>query len=200
MIWLGIRIDLKSSFYCIPTEKLSAIKNSTVLLTEKLPYTTTRELAKACRKLISTKFILGDIVQLKTRNLHKVIENQLLWLDSKAIKELIFWKNNINFLNKKPLRAYDLPRTVIAPSLQNTSIHLKTDNLATSVITRIGSNKTSLQKFAETINKICIKNSIKFEISWIPCNNNAAADTISKLIDYDDWQTMVKFFQKISET
>ena len=165
MIWLGIRIDLKSSFYCIPTEKLSAIKNSTVLLTEKLPYTTTRELAKACRKLISTKFILGDIVQLKTRNLHKVIENQLLWLDSKAIKELIFWKNNINFLNKKPLRAYDLPRTVIAPSLQNTSIHLKTDNLATSVITRIGSNKTSLQKFAETINKICIKNSIKFEIS-----------------------------------
>ena len=31
----------------------------------------------------------------------------------KAIKELIFWKNNINFFNKKPLRAYDLPRTVI---------------------------------------------------------------------------------------
>ena len=79
LIWLGVRINLKSSFYCIPTEKLSAIKNSTVLLIEKLPYTTTRELAKACRKLISTKFALGDIVQLKTRNLYKVIENQPLW-------------------------------------------------------------------------------------------------------------------------
>ena len=118
----------------------------------------------------------------------------------KAIKELIFWKNNINFFNKKPLRAYDLPRTVIAPSLQNTSVHLKTDNFTTLVITRIGSNKTSLQKFAENINKICVENSIKFEISWIPCNNNASADAISKLIDSDDWQTMVKFFQKISET
>ena len=32
---------------------------------------------------------------------------------------------------------------------------------------------------------------------WIPRNNNAAADAISKLIDYNDWQTMVKFFQKI---
>ena len=115
----------------------------------------------------------------------------------KAIKELIFWKNNINFFNKKP---YDLPRTVIAPSLQNTSVHLKTDNFTTLVITRIGSNKTSLQKFAENINKICVENSIKFEISWIPCNNNASADAISKLIDSDDWQTMVKFFQKISET
>ena len=66
------------------------------------------------------KFGLGDIVQLKTRNLYKVIENQWLW-DSwinltnyeKAIKELIFWKSNIKFLNKKSLRVYDLSKTVI---------------------------------------------------------------------------------------
>ena len=104
--------------YCIPTEKLSPIKSSILLLIKKLPYTTARELGKACGKLISTKFVLGDTVQLKTRNLYKVIENQPLW-DSrvnlkyyeKAVKELIFWKNN--FFNKKPLRAYDLPRTVI---------------------------------------------------------------------------------------
>ena len=49
--------------------------------------------------------------------------------------------------------------------LKNTSIHLKTDNFATSVITRKGSKKTSLQEFAEKINKICVENSIKFEIS-----------------------------------
>ena len=86
-----------------------------------------------------------------------------------------------------------------APSLQNTSIHLKTDNFATSAITRKCSNKTSLQEFAENINKICVEKSIKFEISWIPRNNNAAADAISKLIDYDDSQTTIEFFQKISE-
>ena len=86
-----------------------------------------------------------------------------------------------------------------APLLQNTSVHLKTDNFATSFITRKCSNKTSLQKFAENIIKICVEKSIKFEISWIPRNNNAAADAISKLIDYDNWQTTIEFFQKISE-
>ena len=31
----------------------------------------------------------------------------------KAIKKLMFWKNNVNDFNKKPLRVYNLPRTVI---------------------------------------------------------------------------------------
>ena len=85
--------------------------------------------------------------------------------------------------------------TSFAPLLQNTSIHF-----ATSVITRKCSNKTSLQEFAKNINKICIEKSIKFEISWIPHSNNNAADGISKLIDYNDWQTTIEFFQKKSET
>ena len=58
---------------------MSDVKNSIVLLIEKLPYTTAHEFEKACGKLISIKFGLGDIVQLKTRNLYKVIENQWLW-------------------------------------------------------------------------------------------------------------------------
>ena len=66
------------------------------------------------------------------------------------------------------------------------------------VITRKGSNKTSLQEFAENINKMCVEDSTKFEILWIRHNNNAT-DAISKLIDYDDWQTTVEFFQKISK-
>ena len=57
----------KSGFYCIPTEKLSDVKNSIVLLIEKLPYTAERELGKACVKLISMKIVSRDIVQLKTR-------------------------------------------------------------------------------------------------------------------------------------
>ena len=84
-----------------------------------------------------------------------------------------------------------------APLLRNTSIHLKTDNFTTLVITRKSSNKTCLQEFAENINKMCVKNSTKFEILWIRHNN--VTDAISKLIDYDDWQTTVEFFQKISK-
>ena len=41
--------------------KLSAIENSIVLIIEKLPYATARELGKACGRLISTKFVLGDV-------------------------------------------------------------------------------------------------------------------------------------------
>ena len=58
----------KPGFYCIPTEKLSDVRNSIVKLIEKLPYTAVREFEKACVNLISMKIGLRDIVQLKTRN------------------------------------------------------------------------------------------------------------------------------------
>ena len=57
LIWLRIRTTLKKKK---TAEKLSAIKNSIVLLIEKLLYTTACELGKACEKLISMKFGLGD--------------------------------------------------------------------------------------------------------------------------------------------
>ena len=89
------------------TNCITNCKNSIVPLIEKLLHTTARDLGKAWGKLISIKFGLGDTVQLKTKNLYKVIENQLLrdsrmnWTNyEKAIKELIFWKDNITFLIK----------------------------------------------------------------------------------------------------
>ena len=63
-----------------------------VLLIEKLAYITAGELGKACEKLISTKFVLGDIVQWKTRNLYKVMENQRLWDSRMNLTNL--WKGN----------------------------------------------------------------------------------------------------------
>ena len=39
---------------------MPAKKNSIVLLIEKLPYATARELGKAYGRLISSKFVLGD--------------------------------------------------------------------------------------------------------------------------------------------
>ena len=101
LIGLGIEINLINGFY---SRKLSAIKNSLVLLIEKLLYTTARELAKRCRKLISTTSTYFGRY------------SQPLWdstVDNEnAIKELIFSKNNINYFNKKPLRVYDVPKTV----------------------------------------------------------------------------------------
>ena len=55
---------------------MSDVKKSILLFIEKLPYTIAHEFKKACGKLISMKSGLRDIVQLKTRNLYKVVENQ----------------------------------------------------------------------------------------------------------------------------
>ena len=49
----------------------AAIKN--------LPYATARNLSKLCGKIISTKFVLGNIAQLKTRNIYKIIQAELKW-------------------------------------------------------------------------------------------------------------------------
>ena len=58
----------------------------------------------------------------------------------------------------------------LAPLLQNTSVHLKTDNSATSAITKNGRNKISLQEFAENISKKSVQNSTKFKILRISHN------------------------------
>ena len=46
---------------------------------KNLPYTTARNLSKLCGKIISTKFVLGNIAQLKTRNIWKIIRAELNW-------------------------------------------------------------------------------------------------------------------------
>ena len=60
-------------------------------------YTIASNLSKLCSKISSTKFILGNIAQLKARNLHKIIQVELTWErrirlheNDKAIQEIIF--------------------------------------------------------------------------------------------------------------
>ena len=69
----------KTGFYCIPTEKLSDIKKFDCITHWKARNTTARKLGKACGKLISTKFVFGDIMHLKPINLYKVMKKQRLW-------------------------------------------------------------------------------------------------------------------------
>ena len=168
------------------------MKNSSALLIEKLPYTTTLELEKGCKKLISVKFILGDIVQLKTRRLYKVIGNQPLW-DSwvnltnyeKAIKELIFLKNNIIYFSKKPLRFYDLPRIVIfsdASSFTTRSIFEKESGIYTC-----HKNLTTKEHLeSSTWRELwAIKYAFKIFCAFITKHFNAFKDWWSLCFDYN---------------
>ena len=73
--------------------------------------------------------------------------------------------------------------------LKNSYLHLTTDNFATSLITKKGTNKPNLEEFVESINEKSQKNAVKFKISWISRNQNFIAKKMLKTIGYGDWQT-----------
>ena len=77
------------------------------------PYITGRKLSKLAGSLVSTKFVLGDILQLKTRYLYSAIEERIS-LDSKlnilefeeARREILQWKENLTFFTKTKFVEY----------------------------------------------------------------------------------------------
>ena len=73
LTWLGVNINLYKLYFSISQTRMESIFFSLEKNIKNLPYTTARKLAKVCGKLISTKFVMGNIVQLKTRNLYRII-------------------------------------------------------------------------------------------------------------------------------
>ena len=71
--WLGIKFTSTENVFTIPNDRAESLQKEIDLVIHQLPYTSARKLAKVCGKIISTKFVLGNIVQLKTRRLYHVI-------------------------------------------------------------------------------------------------------------------------------
>ena len=77
------------------------------------PIATARKLSKLTASILSTKFILGDIINLKTRYLYATIEERITW-ESKinileheeAFREILYWKENLVGLNKRKCIEY----------------------------------------------------------------------------------------------
>ena len=86
---------------------------------KNLPDTIAQNLSKLCGKIISTKFVLGNIAQLKARGFRKIIQAELTWdrrirlhENDKASQEIIFWRNNLIGLNSyQDLTTLHLKRT-----------------------------------------------------------------------------------------
>ena len=102
-----------------------------------------------------------------------------------------------NFNKTQKFKVLNLERTayywsrfgVFVLFLKNSYLHLPTDNFATSLITKKGTNKPNLEEFVESINEKSQKNAVKFKISWISRNQNFIAEEMLKTIGYGDWQT-----------
>ena len=76
-----------------------------------------------------------------------------------------------------------------APMISNKSVHWETDNYAASLIVTSESNKAHLQTLVEDIYVLTIQHSIFLQVKWIPRHKNQIADTLSKIYDFDDWET-----------
>ena len=78
IIWLGIEVDFVKNCFYISKQRIDSIKQLCEKITTK-KFTTTRDLSKLTGSIVSTKFVLKDIINLKTRNLYNLIENRISW-------------------------------------------------------------------------------------------------------------------------
>ena len=99
----------------------------------------------------------------------------------------------------RELRAVHYALQSFLPILKCRSVHWFTDNKNVVSIINNGSMKTHLQELALDIFSLCLSNNISLFPEWVPMEYNTHADFVSKVIDYDDWQTTKGFFDKISQ-
>ena len=119
MTWLGIELDTVKNTYRVTEERVSSL----ILSISKLlnnPFTSARCLSRIAGNVVSMKFVLSNVIRLRTRSIYRCIESQLSW-DGKfnilhfpeAHKEVLFWRDNIISLNKRDVIIRHLFKTVI---------------------------------------------------------------------------------------
>ena len=128
LTWLGIDINLSSGTLKITKSRIDNILNTISLILRKI-FVSARILAKLAGQLISTKYVIGDIVQLKTRFLYKSIEQSSSWDKTFNIgnyndtaDEILFWKFNLVKYNNKVINCYNIPLFHVHSDASNTGI------------------------------------------------------------------------------
>ncbi|CAH3176092.1 unnamed protein product [Porites lobata] len=84
-----------------------------------------------------------------------------------------------------------------AVSLQHQRVKVFVDNMGASRILMVGSSKLHLQQIAVDIFSICLSFDISLDSQWLPREENARADLLSRFIDRDDWSLNPVVFQSL---
>ena len=129
LTWIGYTVDLHKGIFRVADKRVTSLMRSIHNITAGLPYTSARQLSRLTGKIISTKWVVGDITHLKTRHLYSMIESRIAW-DKRmsvnhyreVISELVFWKNNFTRLNVKHIRPYCIPDLVVASDASATGL------------------------------------------------------------------------------
>ena len=128
LTWLGISVNLNKGCLYVSNERISNLLETVEYIINH-PYASARTLAKLAGKIICTKFVLGDITQLKTRFIYQCIESRVSWDKkfninnyNKMVEEILFWKFNIRKLNNKSLYGHEIPHLFIYSDASNTGL------------------------------------------------------------------------------
>ena len=105
--WLGFTIHLFQGLLFVHGLKLKRVLSDITSLFEA-NYCTARELAALAGRINSFNLAVGNVTNLMTKFIHMAIVLRSSW-DSKfplpdSVKdELVFWKENVRFLNGRPI-------------------------------------------------------------------------------------------------
>ena len=90
-------------------------------------------------------------------------------------------------METRELRTVDLALSAFGPDLQGKKGAWFTDNTSVVSIVHNGSRVEKLQSLALSIFHVCARSGISLEMKWIPRDSNHQADSLSRLIDFDDY-------------
>ena len=109
IVWLGYLWNSKSGKLQVTNERICKAES---LLDELITKVTSgnvilpvRKIACIIGQLISMQSVMGHLVRLRTRSLYDCVQTRASWeapvmVSSKALDELIFWKENVRVLNE----------------------------------------------------------------------------------------------------
>ena len=144
LTWLGVTVNLASGTFKISKDREESLLATLSFISQKLPFTSARKLANLTGKVMSTKWVLGDITQMKTRHLYRVIESRDTWDKTislnqhyQAISEIVYWKNNFKSLNTRKLNQHSVPTVTVASDASSSGL---------GAHTKVGSKEIIVQK------------------------------------------------------
>ena len=79
-------------------------------------------------------------------------------------------------------------------------VKLNTDNKNVAHILKVGSKTPDLQHIAVDILQMCEHNSIILVPNWLPRTANILADSLSRIVDHDDWGLKHCIFLEFNKT
>ena len=213
--WLGTVFDTYQGFISVTERRVSKLKSSIDLLRkDDCKIFKVRDVASVVGQVISLTPCVGSVARIMTRALYTVVNQKQSWnskveLTKEACDELTFWIDNVDSLNFRcPWLPFQPPARFVYSDASDYACSSFIENehkifhqnwSATEgsqsstwhfppllLIFRV-KKVEELQSPALSIFHVCASSGISLEMKWIPRDSNHQADSLSRLIDFDDY-------------